>query len=53
MSLELLLVLSIVFVAVGVVAAVRRRTVPAALALTVGLLGVLVWVLEKSGTINL
>lgn len=52
MDLNLLLVVAVVLLAVGVFAAVKRRALLAALTLTPGVLGVLVWVLETSGTIN-
>ena len=52
MSLDLLLVLAILLLAVGTFAAVKRRAVLASVTLPLGLLGLVVWVLEKSGTIN-
>jgi cytosine/uracil/thiamine/allantoin permease len=52
MSLELLLVLSVLLLAVGTFAAVKRRAVLAAVTLPLGLLGLIVWALEKSGIIN-
>jgi len=45
-------VLAAVLLAVGIFAAVRRRAVLAALALTPGALGLLLWVLETSGTVD-
>jgi hypothetical protein len=50
--LDLLLVLAVLLLAAGVLAAVKRRALLAALALPLGVLGLAVWVLEKSGTIN-
>jgi len=52
-STDLLLVLALLLLISGAFAAVRGRAVLAAVALPLGLLGVLGWVLERSGTVNL